>query len=254
VAADHQHTKAITRQFERALTDPRVTFYGNIDVGNDITLSELRRAYPVVVLATGLFDDATLPIAGAQLDGVHGAGELVRLCNAHPEQAHEWPELGEHVALVGAGNVAIDIARILLKDRGDFTQSDINDAALTQYHRRPAKKLTLISRAPASQSKADPAMLRELAAIDGVKITHRGDFDAPAASDRIGALRVAALSELCAASAASDPRIELELRFGWTPVAFSGENRVSFVEVQHRDGETEQLKVDSVITAVGAAC
>jgi len=115
VAADHQGTKAVARQFERLFEREDVGFFGNVLVGRDLSVSDLTDLYDSVVLATGLSGDRRLGVPGEDLSGVYGSGTLTRWLNSHPDEVLLQPRLGPRVIIFGNGNVAIDVARILAK-------------------------------------------------------------------------------------------------------------------------------------------
>lgn len=251
VAADHQHTKAITRQFERVFEDERVTFAGNVSVGTDVTLQELRDCFDAVVLATGLSKDRPLEIPGDQLAGVHGAGVITRVLNSHPGERPELPELGDDVVIVGGGNVAIDLVRFLVKDRDGYDDSDIADHALDHYLSHPAKRVTLLNRSQAAQAKSDPLMIKELAALP------RATYQAPELGDtsaidgdRAASARLAALASLVDAERPAHPGPSVSLRFGALPVRILGEDRVEAIEIAVGDN-IEVIPASSVLTAIG---
>jgi len=128
VAADHQGTKAIIRQFERLFERQGAGFIGNLDIGSDVTLDYLRAAYDAVILAAGLATDRTLGIPGEDLAGIAGAGAITRALNGHPD-APPLPPLGKHVVVMGNGNVAIDIVRLLAKSADELAGSDLGPEA-----------------------------------------------------------------------------------------------------------------------------
>ena len=251
VAADHQHTKAITRQFERLFQAPNVRFAGNLEVGTDFTLRELRDCFDVVVLATGLAADRELSLPGGDLAGVVGAGTITRALNSHPGEGAALPELGSDVVIIGAGNVALDILRFLVKDRGGYTASDISDTALESYLAHPADRVTLVSRSAAAESKGDPQMLKEFVAIE--RATYRSPDDLSGSGselDRTRSARLAAIAEMVSADRPVHPGPEVELRFSLTPVRVLGDNHVTGVEFT--DGTNiVTIPATSVVTAIG---
>lgn len=267
VAADHQSTKNITRQFDRIFTKEGVEFAGNVRVTatpepGAVSLDELAERADAVVLATGLAADRPLGIPGDGLAGVVGAGSLTRVLNTHPDAAHSpTPEadaiasLGQHVAIVGMGNVAVDLVRFLAKPAEGFDGSDVNDRALADYHADPATEITVVSRSSIAHAKCDAQMVRELGQIGGLRVTLAGATDAaeselddPAARSRVEALR--ALAE-----AAQDPhpRVTLNLLFGATPQRVLGESRVTGLRVRMSDGAEREVEATSVISAIGFA-
>lgn len=251
VAADHQHTKAIIRQFERLFASPNVRFAGNIEVGCQVSLDELRALFDAVVLATGLSDDQPLELPGGELAGVHGAGTLTRLLNSHPDGA-DFPDLGDDVVIIGAGNVALDVLRFLVKDQAGYVASDVADAELAHYLSRPAARITLASRSAAPFSKGDPQMLKEIAALERAHYSAPHALEATAGTelDRTQAARVAAIAELVSPDRPAHPGPQVTLRFGVTPVRIVGEHRVTGVEFADDTG-TVTVPATGVVTAIG---
>ena len=256
VATDHQHTKAITRQFDRLFQSPEVHFVGGVDVDSDVTLAELRELYDVVVLATGLQRDRTLDVPGAQLEGVVAAGEIIRSLNAHPQADPEGlPLLGSDIVVIGAGNVALDILRFLVKDRSGYIDSDVNDAALEQYLAAPAQRITVLSRAAAADSKGDPQMLRELVALPRATytVTETGATAGAAPGspdDQTRAARLASIAALDERERGAFPGPAVSLYFGACPSRIIGDERVQAVEYMLR-GQKVTVPATAVVTAIG---
>ncbi|UOR02684.1 hypothetical protein MUN77_05065 [Leucobacter allii] len=261
VAADHQHTKAITRQFDRLFQGGGARFAGGIRIGDDVGLAALRDAFDAVILATGLPADRPLDIPGADLPGVVGAGAVTRALNAHPDAQTRLPALGGDVVLLGAGNVALDVLRFLVKDRSGYAESDVADEALAGYLAAPARRVVLVSRSAAAASKGDPQMLRELAALPRARYSvpdpaGPADPASPAdpadAGDRTAAARAAAVAALVDPDRGPFPGPEVELRFGAAPLRILGTERVTGVELDVA-GERIVIPADAVISAIGFA-
>ncbi|MFC5337165.1 FAD-dependent oxidoreductase [Leucobacter denitrificans] len=252
VAADHQHTKAITRQFERFFAQPNVRFAGNVDIGRDITLDELREAYDAVILATGLSADRSLGLPGEALLGIYGSGGITRVLNSHPGERPEFPSLGSDVVVIGGGNVAIDLLRFLVKDRSGYEASDISDEALEAYLANPAERVTVLHRSGPAEAKSDPQILKELAALP------RGRYESPDLADaspapegdRQATARLAAFAELTSVDREPTTAPVVSLRFNTIPVEFIGTDQVEAVRVETSRG-TETIAATSVITAIG---
>ncbi|MGP3535566.1 cytochrome P450 [Microbacterium sp. RD1] len=246
VAADHQGTKSVARQFDRLFLSDGVRFHGGVDVGADVSLAEMRSAFDAVVLATGLSADAALPVPGADLPGVHGAGAITRMLNTHPAEAPGTPELGASPVVVGHGNVALDVVRLLARTSGELEGSDVDDdrhAALAAG----VRTLSVVGRSAPTAAKFDPVMLRELAALPGLAHeVHGVDLDAlPHGTDaRADAVRA------LVASSSPDPRIRIHWWFGYTPVRVEGEGAVQAAVFSGADGDV-RLETEAVITAVG---
>ena len=250
VAADHQHTKAITRQFERLFTSGAARFAGNIEVGRDLTLADLREHFDAVVLASGLTVDRPLDIPGSELPGVFGAGEITRALNSHPESAALRPGFGSDVVVVGAGNVALDILRFLVKDASGYEASDVNDEFLAAYLSSPAQRVTLASRSLAPESKGDPQMIKEIAALPRASYTSTTLSTPASDAERPAAARSAAFHELLSPERAAAQGPAVEIIFGATPTRILGADRVTGVEFAV-GGESTVVPATSVITAVG---
>ncbi|UOR00545.1 cytochrome P450 [Leucobacter allii] len=250
VAADHQGTKSVSRQFDRLYAEPGVRFIGNTRLGVDVSLDELRAASDAVVLATGVRGDAPLRIPGGDLAGVHGAGAITRTLNGHPD-APAPPALGARVAIVGHGNVAMDVARLLT--RRDFTGSDLDDAVHADLA-GAVRTVHLIGRSAPELAKFDPVMVRELAGLPGVRhVVHGVDLDAvPEGKDaRLDAVRELAAADPGERGSDGEPGTPvIEWWFGARPVEISGERGVRAIRIAQA-GADRELAVTAVVTAVG---
>lgn len=147
VAPDHQSSKKIVKTFERSAMHENVRFLGNIEIGRDITLDELRELYDAVVLATGAPEDRKLGIDGENLVGVFGSAEFVAWYNAHPDKNDLAPDLGTHAAVViGAGNVALDVARLLGKTQEEVRATDMAHYAADAISDSPINDVHIFAR------------------------------------------------------------------------------------------------------------
>lgn len=160
VAPDHQGTKNITRQFERTLARDNVRFLGNIEIGSDLSYSDLKTHYDVVVLTIGAMQDRKLGIAGEDLTGVYGSGEFVAWYNGHPDYCDLQPSLnGPSVAIIGNGNVALDISRVLAKSAEEMSQSDIVSSCQQQIQQAQITDIYVIGRrGPLDASFTNPEL------------------------------------------------------------------------------------------------
>ncbi len=167
VAPDHQTTKKVARNFERtALQDP-VRYFGNIDIGRDLSLAELREIYDAVVLAVGSPHDRALGIPGEDKIGVYGSAEFVGWYNAHPDFRELDPALETGaVAVIGNGNVAIDAARVLVKTRDEMATSDLPDYAGEAIARSPVTDVYLFGRRGPVEAKFTNVELREMGKLE----------------------------------------------------------------------------------------
>ncbi|MFD2674486.1 FAD-dependent oxidoreductase [Gulosibacter bifidus] len=248
VAADHQGTKGVTRQFARLFEKQGVRFVGNVGIGADIEFQQLREAFDAVVIATGLHVDRELGIPGEVLPGVAGAGRITRLLNSHPDESPEsYRALGQRVAVVGQGNVAIDLLRLLTKTPEELDASDINDAG-HQALSRGMNELHSVGRSGVEDAKFDNSMLHELIGIEGVR--HVMHFASPEHKPVSGSERAELIDQLTTPQSAE--RGEVHWWFGYSPVAIGGDQAVSSLTLQNLATENrEQINVDGVITAIG---
>ncbi len=163
VAPDHQSIKAVSRRYEAVNLADTVRFVGNVAVGTDVDISELRSIYDAVVLATGAPADRVLDIPGADLPGVVGSAAFVGWYNGHSDHADLAPALGGPGAVViGNGNVALDVTRILAKTRGEFAGSDIAAHALDALDGSGIVRISVLGRRGPHQIAMTPKELGEL--------------------------------------------------------------------------------------------
>lgn len=266
VAPDHQSTKQVTRKFEQTVLENLVHFYGNVEVGRDIHLDELRRLYDAVVLATGSPNDRPLGIAGEQLPGVYGASAFVGWYNGHPDFRDLTPRLGHRAVVIGNGNVALDIARILVRSRPEMIASDIPDYALAAIEAADITDVWLLGRRGPRDTKFAPAELREagrlaeaVALVDPADLAEAPD---PAAGPRPrrGEDKLLALFREYAAHSAANARRRLHFRFFGAPRAILGTDAVECVRVERTrvegdravgTGREDTIGADFVVSAIG---
>jgi len=245
VAPDHQSTKAVTSQFARLFERENIQFLGNLEIGRDLPLADLRKAFDMVVLASGLAGDRRLNIPGEHLPQVYGSGRFTRHINAHPDEVNFAPRLGERCIIVGGGNVAVDVLRLLIKPPHDWQGSDLSP----QLHKvgllkSPPRQIALVVRSSAEAAKFDPLMLKELGKIDGVA------FQIPLFEPYVDNPRITALGELAALNP-DKPRCTVTFYFGWQPQTIIGSRRVEAMHFVDKNGQSLVLKADSVISAIG---
>ncbi|WP_271408607.1 FAD-dependent oxidoreductase [Pseudomonas sp. Q1-7] len=254
VAPDHSGTKSVIRQFERLFEREHVRFIGNLEIGKDLPLEELRRAYDIVVLATGLYGDRRLSIPGDDLERIYGAGRMTRLLNDHPDEVDFVPRLGRRTVIVGNGNVAIDLLRLLTKSHDEFEGSDLSDESLAQLLSAPLDAIDIVGRSPAALAKFDTVMVKELARLANVRFEiGAGSTLEPATSAQEQAKIEAILALREAGSQAMPRHTTVTFHFGWVPEAIHGEERVEAISFVSADGSGQhiRLEADSVVTAIG---
>jgi ferredoxin--NADP+ reductase len=183
VAPDHPRIKEIVKALQRVLGHPDVRLLGNVDLGDDIKLEELREFYDAVVVATGARSDRDLGIPGEDLLGSYGAADFVSWYDAHPDAPRTWPLEAEHVAVLGAGNVALDVARVLAKTGDEMLTTDIPAHVYEGLKAKAATDVHVFARRGPAYAKFSPLELRELAHSPNVDVVvHPEGFEVDAAS------------------------------------------------------------------------
>jgi len=257
VAPDHAGTKAIARQFDRLFERENVRFVGRIEIGSEFSLDELRLAFDVVVIATGLYADRPLGVPGSTLPGVYGSGRITRLINGHPDEVSGDFRLGSRVVIVGHGNVAIDILRLILTSPDDLRGLGVADEVVDAIAAGPVVHVDIVGRSLPLAAKFDTVMVRELAKVGDVRFLADGlespDGQEPD-SETHDRTRHDAIAELVDGSSADAART-VHFHFGWTPHEVLGTDAVTGIVFASADGGTEslELQADSICTAIGFA-
>lgn len=179
VAPDHPSIKFIASALEKTLDNPNIHLYCDVEFGKDVTLDDLLARYDAVLFATGAVKDKPLNLPGANLEGVYGAAKFVEWYDGYPTGAREWPLTAENVAVIGGGNVAMDVARELMRNADDLkAKTDIPDNVYEGIGQNKAKVLHLFIRRGVAQAKFSVQELREMEKLPGVQlIINEDDFD-----------------------------------------------------------------------------
>lgn len=178
VAPDHPRIKQIIVALYKILQRGDIRLIGNVEVGKDISVEDLRAHYDAVIFATGSDDDAPLPIPGVELEGSFGASKFVFWYDGHPDYPRTWPLEAEQVAVIGNGNVALDVARILAKHVEDLMPTEIPDNVVEGLKSSPVTDVHVFGRRGPAQVKFSPLELRELGKVPDVDvIVYEEDFD-----------------------------------------------------------------------------
>ncbi len=171
VAPDHPKIKSISKQFEKTAEDPRFRFFGNVVVGEHVQSAELAERYDAVIYAIGAQSDRALNIPGEDLPGSVSAVDFVGWYNAHPHFEQMSPDLsGARAMVIGNGNVALDVARILITDPDVLALTDIADHALESLRPRGVEEVVIIGRRGPLQTAFTTLELRELADLERVDV------------------------------------------------------------------------------------
>lgn len=267
VAPDHQSIKGVSRRYEATSLSENVRFIGNVMIGEDVSVAELQDLYDAVVLATGAPNDKKLGLQGEELSNVYGSAAFVGWYNGHPNFATLDPDLsGKTAVVIGNGNVALDVARILAKTRAEFDGSDIVAHALELLEASNIERVVILGRRGPHQIAMTPKELGELAhlqracpRVEVEDLPEEGE-DAllePGQRKSVTHLRsFAAIPE----EHRSDKPIEIEFDFFASPKAILGDGKVKGVEVERTrlennravgTGEIYTIHASLVIACIG---
>jgi ferredoxin--NADP+ reductase len=274
VAPDHQKIKSVTAVYDRLARDPRCRFYGWVELGRDLTLADLERHYHQIVLATGAQSDRSLGIPGEGLRGSHSATAFVNWYNGHPDFCERTFELDcETAVVVGVGNVAVDVARILCRTPEELAATDIADHALEALRASRVREVHLLGRRGPAQAAFTNPEIKELGQLSGAVARTFPDeveldpVSREALADRITARKVEILQSLAAPDPARRADKRLFIRFLVSPVALEddGTGRVGAVRLARNElvpdgsgglrarptGEEQRLPAGLVFRSVG---
>ncbi|MBX7515445.1 FAD-dependent oxidoreductase [Qipengyuania sp. GH38] len=268
VAPDHQSIKGVARRYEKTALSDNVRFVGNVTVGNDISVAELQDLYDAVIFATGAPEDRSLGLDGEDAPNIFGSAAFVGWYNGHPEFAGIDPDLSKrHAVVIGMGNVALDVARILSKTEGELAGSDIVEHALSILRTSKLETITILGRRGPHQIMMTPKELGELMQLERASPHVDRDDLPPADDDAIlePGLRksVTLLRDFAAIpeNIHGEKAIAIEFDFFANPVRFVTENgRLTGVEVERTviekgravgTGETYTVPADVAVTCIG---
>ena len=183
VAPDHPRIKQIIGALSNILSGGDIRLLANVNVGTDLSLDDVRAHYDAVVFATGSFEDARLDIPGIDLEGSYGAADFVSWYDGHPDVPRTWPLEAREVAILGVGNVALDIARVLATHPQDLLATDAPANVLEGLEKSPLTDVHVFGRRGPAQVKFTPLELRELAQVPDVDVVvYPEDYDFDEAS------------------------------------------------------------------------
>ncbi|HEY4626469.1 MAG TPA: NAD(P)-binding protein [Blastococcus sp.] len=271
IAPDHPKMRAIRDTLHHTLDDPRVRFVGNVDVGVDIPLDELRAHVDAVIYTYGASVDRHLGVEGEELQGSLAATDLVAWYCGHPDADRARVEAAlagvRRAVVVGVGNVALDVARVLARTPEELEPTEMPQHVLDVLAAVPVESITVIGRRGPAQATFTTQELRELGELDGATVlvdpddlVLDPDSEERAAADRNVARNLAVLRGWV--DHVPEPgRGRLALRFYRRPVRLLGEDRVTGIEIERTavdadgramgTGETEVLPTDLVVRSVG---
>jgi ferredoxin/flavodoxin---NADP+ reductase len=271
VAPDHPKIKSISKQFENTSQDPRFRFFGNVAIGEHVEASELAERYHAVIYAVGAQSDRALNIPGEELKGSISAVDFVGWYNAHPNFEQMAPDLsGARAVVIGNGNVALDVARILITDPDVLALTDIADHALDSLQPRGVEEVVIVGRRGPLQTAFTTLELRELTDLEGVDV-----IVDPAQLEGISDEDAATVGKVCknnikvlrdySQRAPRPGHRRMVFKFLTSPIEIKGDTGVEHIVlgknelvtddtgwVSARDtGEREELPVQLVVRSVG---
>ena len=266
VAPDHQSLKAVSKRYDQVAAGEHVRFVGNLNVGKDVSIGDLQSLYDAVILAIGAPHDRKLGIEGEDLAGVVGSAEFVGWYNGHPDFADLAPALdGTHAAVIGNGNVALDCARILSKNRHEFEGSDIVGHALEALDDSSIRTITILGRRGPHQISMTPKELGELGHLEiATPVLDGADFP-PVEQDE--ALEpghrksITILRDFAAGGPDSSKPRQIVFDFFAKPIRIEGDGRSERLIVERTvldesgaargTGETYEVPASLIVTSIG---
>ncbi|KFF59355.1 pyridine nucleotide-disulfide oxidoreductase [Cryobacterium sp. MLB-32] len=178
VAPDHPRIKGIITALRGVLDSGDIRVFGNVRFGVDLTLDDLKKHYNAVIFSTGAVKDADLKIPGAGLEGSYGAADFVSWFDGHPDVSRTWPLEAREIAVIGNGNVALDVARMLVKHADDLLPTEIPENVYAGLNTSPVTDVHIFGRRGPTSVKFTPLELRELGELRDVDmILHDEDLD-----------------------------------------------------------------------------
>lgn len=276
VAPDHQKIKNVIRVYNKTADKPGFRFFGNVMIGRDLSVEDLRRYYDQIVYAVGNESDRKMEISGEDLEGVYSATEFVGWYNAHPDFQGCQFDLAnaKRIAVVGNGNVAMDVTRVLIKRPDELVSTDITDESLAVLRQSAVEEIHLLGRRGPAQAAFSPKEIKEIGSLDDVDLivspedVRLDEFSqtwletqaAPSARKNVEYLKQKS------AESPSPGNARVLCRFAVSPVEFLGsDGRLEAVRIEHNElygdeqgtprprgtGRFETLEVDMVFKAVG---
>jgi ferredoxin--NADP+ reductase len=267
VAPDHPRIKGIVKALHQVLSKPELRLLGNVEYGVDLKLDDLRRHYDAVIFTTGAEKDRDLDIPGIDLPGSFGGADFVSWFDGHPDVPREWPLEAESIAVVGAGNVGLDVARMLSKTADELLVTEIPDNVYQGLKASPVREVHVFARRGPAQAKFTPLELRELDHSPNVEvIVHPEDIEFDEGS--MAAIRgskqvdmvVKTLQEWAIRDQGDRPK-RLHLHFFHSPAEVLGDGKVTGLRTERTEltgdgnvrgtGEFHDWDVQAVYRAVG---
>jgi len=272
VAPDHVSIRSVRDTLDKVWDKARVRFLGNVQVGRDISVEELRRSYNAVVLTYGAAADRRLGIEGEDLPGSVAATDFVAWYTGHPD--YRGPDFARllsstrRVAVIGVGNVAVDVVRVLSKSEAELSETDMPDYVLETLRDAPIEQVTLLGRRGPVQASFTTKELKELGELAEADVRVRADeldldpwSEEQLANSKVAQRNLAVLTEWLGRDTRPDAQRTIDLRFFVRPESLGGRTHIESITVERTNlddegrlsgrGEFERLDVDLVVRSVG---
>ncbi|MEN9707529.1 MAG: hypothetical protein RIS31_1095 [Actinomycetota bacterium] len=257
VAPDHPRIKGIVNSLHEMLDSGNIRFFGNVEFGRDLTIDDVRKHYHAVIFATGAIKDAKLNIPGVDLDGSYGAADFVSWYDGHPDVPRTWPLNAKQVAVLGNGNVALDVARVLAKQADDMLSTDIPANVYEGLKASPVTDVHVFGRRGPADIKFTPIELRELGEVADVEIVlYKEDFpdgwfneEAEGVTNQHRVMARVLNSWL--EREPQEAKRRLHLHFWHQPQEIVGENGKVTGMVFDRKGEKREFPLQAIYRAIG---
>lgn len=268
VAPDHPKIKSVAKVFEKIAGDPNFRLFGNVELGRDISIEQLKENYDAVILATGSSVGRTLGIPGEELPGSLSSADFVPWYNGHPDYVNcNVPLIGKNAIVIGAGNVAMDCGRMLALDPAKLDCTDTADYALAAFHQSSIRSVTIVGRRGPEHAAFTSPEIRELPKLENTDVII-SNSEIEAAKTRVaGELeenkelrnKLEALLEVSQSESKSNERT-LAINFLLTPLKITGNKKVEAIRfarnqvINNKVSETTEIiemPCDLVISAIG---
>ena len=244
VAPDHPKLKTVSRAFERIAEQPGFRFFGNVEIGRDLQHADLMQLYDAVIYAVGAQTDRRLGIPGEDLPGSWAATELVAWYNGHPDyQELEFDLSVERAVVIGNGNVALDVARMLALTHEELAPTDATDASIAAIESSPIREIVVVGRRGPAQAAFTTPELQEMGELAGADVVvDPADLEGAEPQSTNAERNLAVLREFGTRASEGKPR-RVVFRFFWSPVAILGEERVEGIELVRNELDANQRAV-----------
>lgn len=244
VAPDHPKLKTVSRAFERIAEQPGFRFLGNVEIGRDLHHADLVRLYDAVVYAVGAQTDRRVGIPGEDLPGSWAATELVAWYNGHPDyQQLEFDLAVDRAVVIGNGNVALDVARMLALTHEELAPTDATDASIAAIESSPIREIVVVGRRGPAQAAFTTPELQEMGELAGADVlVEAADLEGAEPRSTNAERNLAVLREFAARTPGGKPR-RVVFRFFQSPVAILGEDRVEGIELVRNELDANERAV-----------